>query len=869
MRRRDILYVPLFPWTPLVAWQDAGAPEPVPEPHFPSRLHQLIWRNWELATTDRMAKVLRTTPGKILDLGFSMGLPEKRTLTPNQSRRLYITVIRQNWHLLPENQIIELLGWTQDKYRFTLKEDDFLDSKLGLPKPRCSQLLYATPTAEERARAAQIQKIVEENFGTSIHERGEDPFQFIQELSDQRPRRSWSASAQSHAGEIELTEGWTIIEPSGDVLASAARRFKGYLQDAMGAHIALSPAAMATGKRIRLAVLGGAAQYESFEITATDYEIEISGDEAGVLQGLYWLQNAMEQREGPFISKGTFRQRAVWNPRYLYSYFALYGDPLMEADTDPFPDGYLEKLARCGINGVWIQTVLNTLAPSQQFPEFGAGWETRLRNLGALVARARRFGVRIYLYLNEPRAMADDFFQRHPELRGSSNLGLHAMCTSVPAVRDWIAESLAHVVQNVPDLGGFFCITMSENHTNCFSHGGEWEEKAPNAGDCPRCSMRKSWEVIGELIQTFRDGVRRGGSTADVIAWDWGWGDELAANLIPRLPRDVAFLSISEWDLPLRRGGVSTKVGEYSISAVGPGPRALRNWARARGAGIRTMAKTQFNNTWEISAVPYIPVPHLRHCGNLANAGISGIMPSWTCGGYASPNLAAAKAYYFEPRKKMDEILLDVASQRYGKVAAPSFIEAWRRFSAAFEEFPYGVSIYVIPVQHGPANPLRLEPTGYRPGMILFPYDDYKAWSGDYPPWTVHQQFSRMASMWKEGLVPLQEALMKVPEGKWKTAALDLAIAETCHHHFQSVANQMEFYVLRDKLAQARGSGRTEILKRMRAIAAQEIELARRQFLLARQNSTIGFEASNHYYYTPLDLVEKVLNCRDIIARMA
>ena len=69
--------------------------------------------------------------------------------------------------------------------------------------------------------------------------------------------------------------------------------------------------------------------------------------------------------------------------RFCSSYFALYGDPLLEADTDPFPDGYLEKLARCGINGVWIQTVLNTLAPSQQFPEFGAGWETRLRNLGA------------------------------------------------------------------------------------------------------------------------------------------------------------------------------------------------------------------------------------------------------------------------------------------------------------------------------------------------------------------------------------------------------------------------------------------------------------------------------------------------------
>jgi len=55
----------------------------------------------------------------------------------------------------------------------------------------------------------------------------------------------------------------------------------------------------------------------------------------------------------------------------------------------------------------------------------------------------------------------------------------------------------------------------------------------------------------------------------------------------------------------------------------------------------------------------------------------------------------------------------------------------------------------------------------------------------------------------------------------------------------------------------------------MRTIAEQEIELARQQFLLARRNSTIGFEASNHYYFTPLDLVEKVLNCRDIMARMA
>ena len=84
------------------------APRPIPEPHFPSKLHQFTWRNWELANVDRLTKVVQTTPQAILELGSSMGLPRKRHLTEDQLARLYITVIRQNWHLLPERQIIEL-----------------------------------------------------------------------------------------------------------------------------------------------------------------------------------------------------------------------------------------------------------------------------------------------------------------------------------------------------------------------------------------------------------------------------------------------------------------------------------------------------------------------------------------------------------------------------------------------------------------------------------------------------------------------------------------------------------------------------------------------------------------------------------------
>ena len=134
--------------------KDGGAP--VAEPHFPNRLYLFVWRNWELANTDRIAKVLRTTEKAVLKIGYSMGLPPKPRLTSDQLRRIYITVIRQNWHVLPHEQLIELLGWDRAKYEYTLKEDDFLWSKLGLGvKPRCGSLLYQPPAPDTEQRAAQ------------------------------------------------------------------------------------------------------------------------------------------------------------------------------------------------------------------------------------------------------------------------------------------------------------------------------------------------------------------------------------------------------------------------------------------------------------------------------------------------------------------------------------------------------------------------------------------------------------------------------------------------------------------------------------------------------------------------------------------
>ena len=851
--------------------KDGGAP--IAEPHFPNRLFLFIWRNWELANSDRLAKVLKASEKSVLKLGAMLGLPEKPRLTEDQLRRIYITVIRQNWHVLPHEQLIELLGWDRARYEFTLKEDDFLWSKLGLGvKPKCEWLRYQSPTADEAKHAAEIRRIVHDFFGATFAKRGEPPYHFIAELASTQAVLFNAPRTQPSANEIAL-QGCTVVEPEAPAAQALVRNWLGYLQGTFGTKLKMAtPPSSKTARTIRFDIAPGIGTgADSFQIHCGDDGVSVvASDAAGLRQATYHLQDLCEEHQGPLLPRGAWQRSRRVNPSYIYPYFALYGDPLLDRSIDPFPEGYLEKLGRRGVDGVWIQAVLRNLAPSRIFPEFGEQWEVRLENLRRFVQRAHAYGLKVYLYINEPRLMPRKFFQDHPAVRGTSYAAApdtaqeFAMCTSVPEVRTWLSESLTHVFRQVPELGGIFCITASENLTNCFAHG--------EAHNCPRCSKRQGWEVVTELLETFSEAVHKGSPTAEVIAWDWGWGwvknGADAGKTIAHLPKGVKLLSVSEWGKEYTRGGVSLSVAEYSISVVGPGANALDHWKVARDHQVPTLAKVQFNNTWEISAVPYIPVPHLiqQHMQNLLAEGISGLMLSWTLGGYPSPNLEVAKEYYYSPQPSGKEVLERVARRRYGADAAPYVLTAWERFSTAFQEFPYGVVAgYSIPLQHGPANLLRIKPTGYRAAMILFPYDDLKSWLGPYSPEIARQQLEKLTQLWEGGLQHFRQALPHVPKERAAGARKDLGIAETCWLHYRSVANQIQFYHLREKRGQASPATRSSLIKEMKQLASREMELARRLYTIARQDSTIGYEASNHYYYRPLDLAEKVLNCEHLI----
>src|SRR5689334_10669102 len=71
---------------------------PVPVPHFPDMAHAVVWRNWQLVESTRLAAVLGTTAEKVADLAESMGLPREVNVPREMRERGYITLVRRNWH---------------------------------------------------------------------------------------------------------------------------------------------------------------------------------------------------------------------------------------------------------------------------------------------------------------------------------------------------------------------------------------------------------------------------------------------------------------------------------------------------------------------------------------------------------------------------------------------------------------------------------------------------------------------------------------------------------------------------------------------------------------------------------------------------
>jgi len=843
--------------------------QPVGLEHFPTRLQLFIWRNWGIVSVNRISEVIGTSPENVRELAEGMGLQADIPVPEEWAERGYITIIRANWHLLPYSQLLTLLDWPEERLVFTLKEDDFLFVKLGQFKPDAKPIAYRELTVPEKRRTAEIRTETERMRQQFEKFSSERPFAFLRGLQ-QAEYPATDVMRDKDAEEICLDNQWSVVygPTAADRLLQFAGRFIDKLHNCFGIQLKTAGDS-ASGKVIELSVnRNDKDPAESHSLSITEDRISIVGcDETGIWRGLQHLLRLMLEQGAPRLRKGDVNRITRYDLRLDYSHFAVYGDPLLEPELDPYPDELLEKLSDLGINGIWLQGILYQLVPWEQAPERSVHWEIRLENLRQLVKRAAVYGIGVYLYLNEPRAMPLSFFDLYPDWKGHELDGLACLCTSNPAVQQYLRKSCARLFLEVPELAGVFTITMSENLTNCYSRS------YPNAPtNCPLCAKRSINEITAEVNRLIAEGIHSVNADAKVICWTWGytdyrgWTPEIMRRTIEDFPAKASVMSTSEFELDTCIGGVAGKLTDYSVSQVGPSTKAKLFWELADSRALKTVAKVQLNNSWECAAIPYLPVIPLieRHLRNLDKTSVTGLMLSWTVGGYPSITMEYASHYYWQETGRLSMDSRAFAAMKFGAEAGEFIANAWDQFSRAFQELPLSNSfLYTGPQNFGPANLFYMEPTDYKATMLGYPYDDLKRWCGIYPDEIFSAQLKKLVDGWKEGLEQLKRAQPFVESRAANPFREMQRMAESAYHHFSSTRHQTEFIRLRERrsLVEA-GALRNELTDAMCSILVEEQKLAEAHIRLLREDSKIGFEASNHYLYTLQDLMEKRLNCQ-------
>ncbi|OPZ23839.1 MAG: hypothetical protein BWZ02_03070 [Lentisphaerae bacterium ADurb.BinA184] len=578
--------------------------------------------------------------------------------------------------------------------------------------------------------------------------------------------------------------------------------------------------------------------------------------------------------------------RPIFDIRIVRSPDAPYYEDELLAGQDYYPDPYLAAVHDKGFNGIWLHALLRDLVRTDVFPDMDEAATRRRRQdkLKRLIERAARRHVGVYLYLCEPRGFRCDhaFFQRHPETRGTLGVSpmddwmisptqppgeYGALCTSVPAVREFLEEAAGRLFTECRGLAGAFLITASEHLTHCRSHEG-WGTSAP----CPRCCpARDAAEVVAEVINLIHRGARRADPASRIIAWNWAWNQfrdpQTQAAIIERADRDVIIMA--DWERIGRKrvGRRTVKVDEYSLSYLGPSPTFRKVLAEARRHGHRVMAKLQLANTHEIVTVPHIPVPFNvgAKMKRMAAHGVDGYLGCWIFGGNLGLMTEVAGRMSFAPQPRPSALLRQLAVRDFGPAAAPHVLRAWRQFSRAWGLYPFCIPfLYFGPVNYAVAYPLtrpRPADQGGSPSWIALPRDAEgrlcpggrtKNWAGPFTPGELAAALKRLARAWSAGLAELRSAQTIAPANE--ALAREAGIAEIILLNLEAAANLIRY----ERLATP-GQPPRRLNPALRALLGDERRLTARALELVRNDPRLGFHSEAHcHLYTPADLEAKL-----------
>ena len=557
----------------------------------------------------------------------------------------------------------------------------------------------------------------------------------------------------------------------------------------------------------------------------------------------------------------------------------LFRDELTD-DVDYYPDAYLKRLQLEGVNGLWLSIKLADFAKTS-FTEPRADVEKRIAKLNKTVKKLAKYGIKLWLWGNEPFAMMPDdpLLKAHPEFGGASFdwTPRICFCPSEPKVLQYLEEAFYYVYSHVPGLGGFINISNGEGLTTCLS-AIPCNPVAWTPHPCRRCADKKPWQLHYLALEAMAKGMRRAEPDAKILSWFYQpeanpsrreWVYECARHQ----PEGVKVMFNFESGGVKDQMGLPRCGGDYWLSYPGPAAPFSGMAAAARETGNPIAAKIQVSTSHEMATLPYIPAPGLlyRKYKGMHDAGVTSAMMCWYFGSYPGlMNRAAGMLAYSDFKETEAEFLERLAADEWGE-DAPKAAKLWELFTEAYLDYPFSNTLqYWGPFATGVAWPLRPFISAYPQAASWIPgaakglgaTDDVGGDAilcalGDFTIEEAAELSARMAAKAREAL-PLLDELSAKYRGD-RARELDLSVMRAYVYHLEAAADVFRFYLLRSEAVYlSRVAGRSDEAAakaaEMHAIARRQVERGAAMKKLCENDSRLGFhsEAEAHLYYPSL-----------------
>ena len=632
--------------------------------------------------------------------------------------------------------------------------------------------------------------------------------------------------------EISMLNGAVIVGATSPVIEHAKTDFKDYLKVCFGVR-ENSENPVEIKVEITHDGLEDVCDYKGRVVEICDKGVLIRAyDDRGAAQAIYDLEDVMTSKKQPYLTKGKTKQKPLFTPRMAHSAY----------DLDVFPDGYLQRLAKDGIDAIILFIKgANKLAMGDC-------------DINALIDKAETYGMDVYAY-----CYCSVFYS--PE---------------APDAEEVFDNAFGKVFKAHPKFKGMIFVGESVQFPSKDKRTtGRTHRQFLNEDNLPDPKPAPGWwpcEDFPAWINLVKKVIYRQKPDADIVFWtyNWGWAPEKERiELIDKLPTDISLLVTFEMfqNLPTAYG-ITERVCDYSVAFEGPGDYFLSEAKAAKRRGIRLYTQANAGGrTWDFGCMTYEPFPQqwmrryqaMRECNEKYN--LTGVMECHHFGFWPSFITKIEKKAYEYYSDSPEQILANVIDE-FSEGQTEECLEAFNCWSDAIRLYMPTDDEQYCAMRVGPAYPLALglyprapehlqtEPVMFGGGIC----EEYHLQSGRKSAeglFTLHSVRMRVEmKILSDAIKLVRKGINILKNLKKKNKLLNRLInmGEYMVCCFTTDINVKKMYIYRQRLFIAATNKEVKsILDGIRKLGNAEIKNAEKALKVVDKDSALGYEPSMGY----------------------